>query len=135
MFLSRGRLQLFKTAEEIPELAQDRLLELVEGCAELCIPRIHGGADYHPISLQSIFSADRGLGRSDAHGSACARETLHGRRWLRKDKDLRLEEQKMQRSGKDAKNKTPSMATWSNGWTAGRMTASMKDSSNAVMRM
>ena len=34
MFLSRGRLQLFKTAEEIPELAQDRLLELVEGCAE-----------------------------------------------------------------------------------------------------
>ena len=60
---------------------------------------------------------------------------LHTCRWLRKDKELRLEEQKMQRSGKDAKSEKPSMATWSNGWTAGRMTASMKDSSNAVMRM
>ena len=48
---------------------------------------------------------------------------------------MRLEEQKMQRSGKDTKSEKPSMATWSNGWTAGRMTASMKDSSNAVMRM
>ena len=31
MYLSRGRLQLFKEAHEIPELAEDRLLELVEG--------------------------------------------------------------------------------------------------------
>ncbi len=31
MYLSRGRLQLFKEAPEIPELAEDRLLELVEG--------------------------------------------------------------------------------------------------------
>ena len=62
-------------------------------------------------------------------------EILHTCRWLRKDKELRLEEQKMRRSGKDAKSEKPSMATWSNGWTAGRMTASMKDSSNAVMRM
>ena len=31
MYLSRGRLQLFKEAHEIPELAKDQLLELVEG--------------------------------------------------------------------------------------------------------
>ena len=32
MFLTRGKLKLFKRAEEIPELAEDRLLELVERC-------------------------------------------------------------------------------------------------------
>ena len=31
MYLSQGRLQLFQEAHEIPELAEDRLLELVEG--------------------------------------------------------------------------------------------------------
>ena len=53
-------------------------------------------------------------------------------RWLRKDKEMRLEEQK---SGKGSAQKAPPTAVWSNGWAAGRMTASMKDSSNAVMRM
>ena len=33
MFLTRGCLKTFKSAEEIPELADDRLLELVERCA------------------------------------------------------------------------------------------------------
>ncbi len=31
MYLSKGRLQVAKEAHEIPELADDRLLELVEG--------------------------------------------------------------------------------------------------------
>ena len=38
MFLTRGCLKTFKTAEEIPELADDRLLELVERCAALYVP-------------------------------------------------------------------------------------------------
>ncbi len=97
-----------------------------------CISCLPVGADYHPLSSSS---ADSGFRRRFAGETALATDFLHTGRWLRKDKELRLEEQKVQRSGKDAKSEKPGMATWSNGWTAGRMTASMKDSSNAVMRM
>ena len=77
MFLSRGRLQLFKTADEIPELAQDRLLELVEGCAEQYTPYIHVGAYYHPVTLQSSSSADRVTWRHLASEATLARDFLH----------------------------------------------------------
>lgn len=56
-------------------------------------------------------------------------------RWLRKDKEIHLQEQKSLSSEKGSAQKAPPQAAWSNGWAAGRMTASMKDSSNAVMRM
>ena len=56
-------------------------------------------------------------------------------RWLRKDKEVKLQEQKNQSSDKSSAKKPSGMAEWSNGWAAGRMTASIKDSSNAVMRM
>ncbi len=56
-------------------------------------------------------------------------------RWLRKDKEERLQEQKSQSSEKGSGQKAPPAAVWSNGWAAGRMTSSMKNSSNAVMRM
>ena len=56
-------------------------------------------------------------------------------RWLRKDKEIKLQEQKNQSSDKSSAKKPSGMAEWSNGWAAGRMTASIKDSSNAVMRM
>ena len=48
---------------------------------------------------------------------------------------MRLQEQRSQSSEKGSAQKAPLMAGWSNGWAAGRMTSSMKDSSNAVMRM
>ena len=57
------------------------------------------------------------------------------RRWLRKDKELRLQKLKTQSSDKTSGQKQAAAATWSNGWAAGRMTSSIKDSSNAVMRM
>lgn len=56
-------------------------------------------------------------------------------RWLRKDKEMKLQEQKNKSSDKSSAKKLSGMAEWSNGWAAGRMTASIKDSSNAVMRM
>ena len=36
---------------------------------------------------------------------------------------------------KDSSKDDADMAQWSNGWAAGRMTSTLKDSSNAVMRM
>ncbi len=36
---------------------------------------------------------------------------------------------------KDSKKEDTGMAEWSNGWAAGRMTSTLKDSSNAVKRM
>ena len=56
-------------------------------------------------------------------------------RWLRKDKEVRLKEQKTQSSKEGSGQKAPQMAAWSNGWAAGRMTSSIKDSINAVMRI
>lgn len=56
-------------------------------------------------------------------------------RWLREEKRIRKQAiDKQQADGMDAKKK-PAMAAWSNGWVSGRMTSSLKDSSNAVMRM
>jgi hypothetical protein len=56
-------------------------------------------------------------------------------RWLREEKRIRKEATEQQQvDGMDAKKK-PAVAAWSNGWASGRMTSSLKDSSNAVMRM
>ena len=54
-------------------------------------------------------------------------------RWLRAEK----RERQQQSNGikdNDASNKID-LAQWSNGWAPGRMTASIRDSSNTVMRM
>lgn len=52
-------------------------------------------------------------------------------RWLREEK--RLRKQSEQKQTNDS-NKID-LAQWSNGWAPGRMTASIRDSSNTVMRM
>jgi hypothetical protein len=55
-------------------------------------------------------------------------------RWLREEKQLR----KVAIANKEANGQSkPSvkMASWSNGWAPGRMTSTLKDSSNAVLRM
>ncbi|KAK9909943.1 hypothetical protein WJX75_009834 [Coccomyxa subellipsoidea] len=85
MFLSGGRLKVWSKAEDIPELANDQLLQLAE-------------------------------------------------KWLREEKQLR----KVAIANKEANGQSkPSvkMASWSNGWAPGRMTSTLKDSSNAVLRM
>ena len=52
-------------------------------------------------------------------------------RWLREEKRLRKQSEQKQTNGS---NKID-LAQWSNGWAPGRMTASIRDSSNTVMRM
>ena len=59
-------------------------------------------------------------------GMACCR-------WLREEKRERKLAARKQTSDKDT-NKID-LAQWSNGWAPGRMTASIRDSSNTVMRM
>ncbi|KAL0041364.1 hypothetical protein WJX79_000921 [Trebouxia sp. C0005] len=54
-------------------------------------------------------------------------------RWLREEKRERKLAARKQTSDKDT-NKID-LAQWSNGWAPGRMTASIRDSSNTVMRM
>ena len=54
-------------------------------------------------------------------------------RWLREEKRERKLTARKQTSDKDT-NKID-LAQWSNGWAPGRMTASIRDSSNTVMRM
>ncbi|KAL3162908.1 hypothetical protein ABBQ32_009351 [Trebouxia sp. C0010 RCD-2024] len=54
-------------------------------------------------------------------------------RWLREEKRQRKQLSNGVK-GKDASNKID-LAQWSNGWAPGRMTASIRDSSNTVMRM
>jgi CCR4-NOT complex subunit CAF16 len=60
-------------------------------------------------------------------------------RWLRQDQLERRNEAKEKlilEYSKDSSNaSTMEAASWNNGWTAGRLTSSMKLSSNAVMRM
>ena len=54
--------------------------------------------------------------------------------WLRKEKGRKLANRA---SGKGAKpaSAAASLPQWSNGYSSGRLTSSLKDSSNAVMRM
>ena len=54
-------------------------------------------------------------------------------RWLREEKRERKLAARKETSDKDT-NKID-LAQWSNGWAPGRMTASIRDSSNTVMRM
>ena len=66
-----------------------------------------------------------------SHAPAC-NILVHGR-WLRKEKQRKLAER-----GTDQGSSEPSPASlpqWSNGYTSGRLTSSLKNSSNAVMRM
>lgn len=60
-------------------------------------------------------------------------------KWLRQDQLERrkgAEERLVLEYSKDTGNgSVMEAATWNNGWTAGRLTSSMKLSSNAVMRM
>lgn len=84
MYLAGGKMQLFKPANEIPELQEGKLLQLVE-------------------------------------------------RWLREEKKQRKQSARDQ-AGSAKANKIE-LADWSNGWAPGRMTASIRDSSNTVMRM
>ncbi len=72
------------------------------------------------------------MGRAEPKAEPCCAS-----RWLRREKEerqARHEEEAAQveggRGGEDL-----SMASWNNGWAAGRLTASIKLSSNAVMRM
>lgn len=58
---------------------------------------------------------------------------LHMCRWLREEKRQRKQHSNGAK-GKVASNKLD-LAQWSNGWAPGRMTASIRDSSNTVMRM
>lgn len=58
---------------------------------------------------------------------------LHVYRWLREEKRQRKQLSNGLK-GKNASNKID-LAQWSNGWAPGRMTASIRDSSNTVMRM
>lgn len=55
-------------------------------------------------------------------------------RWLREEKALRKAAKAQQGSSGEEKHGIQ-MAEWSNGWAPGRMTASLRDSSNTVMRM
>ena len=55
-------------------------------------------------------------------------------RWLREEKRIRKQIQEQQ-AGSAGVKKQPAPVQWSNGYTSGRMTSSLKDSSNAVMRM
>ena len=90
MYVAGGRLQVFKPAEEVPELAQGGLLRLVEG-------------------------------------------------WLREEQRARVEQraaQQQQGGGSDGDYDSQiHLATWNNGWAEGRLTSSLKLSSNAVVRM
>ena len=67
-------------------------------------------------------------------GLASDTKRMHPCRWLREEKELRRQAAKDQQLSNGA-GKKPEMAAWSNGWTSGRMTSSLKNSSNAVMRM
>jgi len=58
--------------------------------------------------------------------------TLLAARWLREEKELR-KTTKANEQGKGVEK--PKAASWSNGWASGRMTSTLKDSSNAVLRM
>ncbi len=60
---------------------------------------------------------------------------LAGRgRWLRAELAQRKAARKSAVAGGAASAK-PDAATWSNGWAAGRMTSTLRDASNAVLRM
>ena len=87
MYVAGGRLRMFESARNVPELAKGQLLALVE-------------------------------------------------RLLRAEKEERqaAAPQVLEYRGDDG-SALGGAATWNNGWAAGRLTSSMKLSSNAVMRM
>ena len=59
-------------------------------------------------------------------------------RWLREEAaDSKAAAKKRRDQGEEKTEDAGriEMAVWSNGWAAGRLTSTLKDSSNAVMRM
>lgn len=59
----------------------------------------------------------------------------HMRRWLREELVQRKAARKAAAKGAAGVGSMPDVATWSNGWAPGRMTSTLRDASNAVMRM
>ena len=55
-------------------------------------------------------------------------------RWLREQQTV-ARARKAKAAAEGPKAKAAELPVWSNGWAAGRLTSTMKDSSNAVMRM
>ncbi len=55
-------------------------------------------------------------------------------RWLREEKQLRRIAS-ASKEGKGGDKPSLKLASWSNGWAPGRLTSTLKDSSNAVLRM
>lgn len=54
--------------------------------------------------------------------------------WLRAEQVIQRERKAIAAAAPKVP-KAPEPAIWSNGWAAGRLTSTMKDSSNAVVRM
>lgn len=54
-------------------------------------------------------------------------------RWLRVEQTK--QRARRAKAAAEPKVKVEELPVWSNGWAAGRLTSTMKDSSNAVMRM
>ncbi len=85
-----------------------------------------------------FFKSAKDLLTCDGRDTNCKHEQklnmgLACYRWLREEKLERKLAARKQTSDKDT-NKID-LAQWSNGWAPGRMTASIRDSSNTVMRM
>ncbi len=147
MYLAGGTMHLFKPASEIPELQEGRLLQLVERCVSRYVLRQTANAHVHMLCLSVLLS--RFWTPCQKAPSICCltcggRDTncMHEQnlimglacyRWLREEKRERKLAARKQTSDKDT-NKID-LAQWSNGWAPGRMTASIRDSSNTVMRM
>lgn len=55
-------------------------------------------------------------------------------RWLREDKAL-SDAAKAAKKKEDASPATPALASWNNGWAAGRLASTIKHASNTVWRM
>ena len=56
-------------------------------------------------------------------------------RWLRKEKQRKLAERAAATDSSDAGRPVMVLPQWSNGYVSGRLTSSLKDSTNAVMRL
>ena len=143
-------MQLFRPASEVPELQQGQLLQLVERWDNAChsskaaaswlhslaVPLVQGcPRQPWPMEQQMkkiiiVLSAHRAI---PIYIVAMLSTEMPMCRWLREEKRQR-KQLSVGAKGKDASNKID-LAQWSNGWAPGRMTASIRDSSNTVMRM
>lgn len=139
MFLSGGTLKVWKRAEEIPELASDQLLQLAEKCVIIMHSTITKRINTLLLRALLAHSMESGIWIPDSRFQRLYVELFNvikvillAARWLREEKELR-KTAKANEQGKGVEK--PKVATWSNGWAPGRMTSTLKDSSNAVLRM